>query len=218
MVVGAPRPRRSSTLQLVLLTAGLAVLIAISAASVYLISEARRNADRVTHTIEVGSQVSTVQLQARRAESAERGYVLTRRDVDLADFQRAISDLPASVEKLARMTNDNPAQQRNVRDLMDVTVARIAQMSRSIELARSSRGEEAVAVLRETGDRNVMSSMRAVAERIQQEEDRLLQQRTASTDRSQQLVTIVTTTGSAVVILLAGIFPAAGAPRGAGAR
>ena len=60
---------------ILLLAAGLLVLTVISAGSVHLVNKAREDARAVVHTLEVENQISLVQLQLRRAESAQRGYV-----------------------------------------------------------------------------------------------------------------------------------------------
>jgi hypothetical protein len=48
------------------------VLVAISAASVILVSQARRDNGWVVHTVEVENQISTLLLQIRTAESTAR--------------------------------------------------------------------------------------------------------------------------------------------------
>jgi len=67
----AQRPRAIG--QILLLAAGLLVLVAISASSVVLVNESRKDNARVVHTVEVENQLSTLLLQIRRAESAARG-------------------------------------------------------------------------------------------------------------------------------------------------
>ena len=81
--------RRRAIGQILLLAAGLVVLTVISAGSVYLVNQAREDARWVVHTVEVENQVSLTQLQMRRAESAQRGYLLTLLPVFEADFEQA---------------------------------------------------------------------------------------------------------------------------------
>src|SRR5438552_2873422 len=54
--------------QILLLAAGFLVLVAISAASVVLVTQSRKDNARVVHTVEVENQLSTLLLQIRRAE------------------------------------------------------------------------------------------------------------------------------------------------------
>ena len=80
---------RRSIVQIVLLSAGLIILLGISATSVWLVYLLREDADQVAHTLEVENQIYICLLQLRRAESAERGYLLTSQPEFLTDFREA---------------------------------------------------------------------------------------------------------------------------------
>ena len=64
--------RRRALVQTLLLAAAFIVLVAISAASVVLVTEARKDNALVVHTVEVENQINAVLLNIRRAESAAR--------------------------------------------------------------------------------------------------------------------------------------------------
>ena len=74
----AEATRRRSIGQILLLAAGFLVLVAISVSSVMLVNKAREDSALVVHTVEVENQINTLLLEIRRAESAARGYLLTR--------------------------------------------------------------------------------------------------------------------------------------------
>ena len=76
--MNAEAQRRRAMGQILLLGRGF-VLVAISAASVVLVTQSRKDNAKVVHTIEVENQLSTLLLQIRLAESAARGYLLTLR-------------------------------------------------------------------------------------------------------------------------------------------
>ena len=67
--------RRRALGQILLLTAAFLVLVAISAASVVLVHEARKDSASVVHTVEVENHINALLLDIRRAESAARGYL-----------------------------------------------------------------------------------------------------------------------------------------------
>src|SRR4051794_18990782 len=77
IIVTADTQRRRAMGQVLLLAAAFLVLVAISAASVVLVTESRKDNAWVVHSVEVANQLSTLLLQIRRAESAARGYLLT---------------------------------------------------------------------------------------------------------------------------------------------
>ena len=117
MVVTPDATRRRAIGQILLLAAGFLVLVAISATSVMLVNKARKDSSLVVHTVEVENQIDTVLLEIRRAESAARGYLLTLGPEFLGDHEAAVAAVVPAVEKLSRLTADNPAQAANVRKL-----------------------------------------------------------------------------------------------------
>src|SRR5882757_2197412 len=100
--------RRRAIGQVLLLAAGLVVLTVISAGSVYLVNQAREDARRIVHTVEVENQLSLAQLQLRRAESAQRGYLSTLLTDFQDDFEKAASEIAPALARLRRLTSDNP--------------------------------------------------------------------------------------------------------------
>ena len=97
--------RRGAIWQILLLAAGLVVLTVISAGSVYLVNRAREDAGWVVHTVEVENQISLTQLQMRRAESAQRGYISTLQPDFLTDFEKAASELAPDLTRLRQLTS-----------------------------------------------------------------------------------------------------------------
>ena len=91
--------RRRALGQILLLAAGLVVLTVISAGSVYLVNQARQDAHWVVHTVEVENQLSLAQLQLRRAESAQRGYLSTLLTDYQNDFEKAASQIVPALSR-----------------------------------------------------------------------------------------------------------------------
>ena len=91
MAVNSAASPRHALSQFILLAAGLVVLTLISATSVYLVNKAREDASWVLHSLEVENEISLAQLQMRRAESAQRGFLLTQRPEFRTAFEEAAS-------------------------------------------------------------------------------------------------------------------------------
>jgi signal transduction histidine kinase len=197
--------RRRAIGQILLLAAGLVVLTFISAGSVYLVNRAREDARSVLHTVEVENQLSLAQLQLRRAESAQRGYLSTLLPDFQTDFEDAASRLPPALQRLSQLVSDNPAQKRLVDELLPLVDQRIEEFRNTIELARTQRIDAATRVLREGMGRDAMKRIDDVAGQMHAEEDRLFVERRTNADRSQSLAASMTWVGSGFVFLLAGI-------------
>jgi signal transduction histidine kinase len=191
--------------QVLLLAAGLVVLTVISAGSVHLVNQAREDARWVVHTVEVENQISLTQLQLRRAESAQRGYVSTLLPDFQTDFEQAASQLTPALTRLGRLTGDNPLQKRLIDEMLPLSNQRIEEFRKTIELARTQRIDDAARIIREGVGRDAMKHIDDLAGQMRAEEDRLFVLRTGNADRSQSLAASMTWIGSALVVLLGGI-------------
>ena len=197
--------RRRAIGQIVLLAAGLVVLTVISAGSVYLVNQARDDARWVVHTVEVESQISLAQLQLRRAESAQRGYLSTLLPAFQADFEEAASQLTPALKRLSQFTGDNPVQKHLLDELLPLCNQRIEEFRATIALAQTEHMNDAARIVREGTGRDAMSHIDDLAGQMRAEEDRLFTLRTRGADRSQTLAASLTGIGSGLVVVLAGI-------------
>src|SRR5882724_434961 len=191
--------------QILLLAAGLMVLTVISAGSVYLVNKAREDARWVVHTVESENQISFTQLQLRRAESAQRGFLLTMQPRFQTDFEEAASQLGPAITRLSQLVSDNPVQRRLLDQMVPLSNQRIDEFRQTIELARMRRLDAAAKIVREDVGRDAMNHIYDLAGQMRAEEDRQFALRTAGADRSQTLAASMTGIGSGFVVVLAGI-------------
>ena len=201
----ADAQRRRALGHILLLGAGLLVLVAISAASVVLVNQARKDNAWVVHTVEVENQLSTLLLQIRRAESAARGYLLTSEARFLTEHEAATATILPDVDKLAQQSGDNAVQVENARQLRPPVEARLAEFAKAVAFVKRNDTAGGVAMLREAGASDSVRKITEVANAMRAEEDRLFALRTATADRTQVLASSVTIAGSGLVIALAGI-------------
>src|SRR4030088_796568 len=197
--------RRRAIGQILLLAAGLVVLTIISAGSVHLVSRRRQAARWVLHTVQVENQLSLAQLQLRRAESAQRGYLSTLLPDFQTDFEDAASQLPPALTRRSQLTSDNPVQKRLVDEMLPLINQRIEEFRKTIELARAQHVDDAARIVREGIGREAMNHIDDLAGQMRAEEDRLFALRTTNADRSQTLAASMTGVGSGFVVVLAGI-------------
>jgi signal transduction histidine kinase len=181
------------------------VLVAISASSVLLVDKARDDSAWVVHTIRAENQLNALLLEIRRAESAARGYQLTRGAEFLADHDAAVAAIMPEFDALRGLLADNARQVENVAGLSSAIATRLDQFGREIRLIKQGDEAGAMALVRDVAVSNATATIRATAEAMRTEEELLLAQRSASAERSQHLASLVTIAGSALVILLAAI-------------
>jgi len=197
--------RRRAIGQILLLAAGLVVLTIISAGSVHLVNLARDDARSVVHTVEVENQISLVELQLSRAESAQRGYLSTLLPDFQADFEEAASKLTPALTRLDQLTSDNPVQKPLVNAMIPLCNQRIDEFRKTIELARTKHVDDATHIIREGIGRGAMKRIDDLAIEMRAEENRLFALRTQNADRSQTIAASLTWIGSGFVVVFAAI-------------
>lgn len=199
----AEAQRRRAFWQILLFAAGLIVLTAISAGSVYLVNKARDDSKWVIHTIEVENQVNTLLLEVRRAESSARGYLLTLGPDFERDHQNAAAAIIPALDELTRLIGDSPAQRETVEKLSPAVKTRLDQFSREMAFIRQGQPEQAMTLVREAAGGNTTTTINNLANAMIREEERLFRIRTANSDRSQTLAASMTGIGSGLVVVLA---------------
>nr|WP_205751229.1 CHASE3 domain-containing protein [Bradyrhizobium cajani] len=189
--------------QILLFAAGLLVLTVISAGSVYLVNKARDDNKWVVHTIEAQNQINALLLEVRRAESALRGYLLTLGPEFQTDYEKAVAAIIPALDRVTRLTHDNPAQRENLEKLSATIEIRLGQFAREIAAIRQGQPDMATALAREASAEGATTTIGNVAGAMITEEERLFRVRTANADRSQTLAASLTGIGSGLVVLLA---------------
>src|SRR5437868_7094036 len=130
--------RRRAIGQILLLSAGFFVLVAISVASVLLVNKARDDNGWVVHTVEAENQINALLLEVRRAESGARGFLLTQGPEFLRDHEQAVANVKPYAEKLAKLIGDNPNQADNLKRLRAAIETRLDQFAREVAFVKQN--------------------------------------------------------------------------------
>src|SRR5690349_855766 len=197
--------RRRAIGQIVLLSTGFLVLVAVSIASVLLVNKARDDSGWVVRTIEAENQINLLLLEIRRAESSARGFLLSQGDEFLREHEVAVANIIPFADKLAEQVTDNPVQAHNMKALRAAIDVRLDQFKREIEFVRQREIGKATDLAREAAQGNTGTTIGSVGADMRTEEERLWIQRSLAADRSQVEASSVTNAGSCMVIALAGM-------------
>jgi signal transduction histidine kinase len=197
--------RRRAIGQILLLAAGFFVLVAISALSVVLVTQSRKDNRWVVHTVEVENQVNALLLDIRRAESAVRGYMLSPGPQFLTEQETAVAAIGPGLNRLTVLTADNPVQVENIVKLRQAIEQRLSDFANGIERVKNNDVASAATIMRGGQTNKAVDAIAQASQAMRTEEDRLFAERTKTADRTQLLASIVTVVGSALVIALAAI-------------
>ncbi len=141
---------------LALLAAGVAALAAITVVAVVLATRADNLGDVVEETTNLRNRSTDLLGYLRDAETGQRGYLLTGDEAYLRPFAVAREWLTTDVARLRRV--GDIAAARRVADLVE---EKVAELSRTVDLARAGRREEALAIVRTDRGNDVMEELRA---------------------------------------------------------
>jgi PAS domain S-box-containing protein len=188
--------------QRVLLGAGLAILLLITAASIGLDLKSRSDAVWVNHTLEMLNRVSDLGLQVRRAESAARGFQLFRAQSFLDEFEDARSRVPPLIAALKLAMSDDPGQDELLRNTEPLALRRLAVAAEAIRLV-STGDEDGLRALRERAEgRSLMEMLSRNLDRLAEGEARLLAAREVDSRRTGIVLLGIDLAGALVILLL----------------
>lgn len=154
----------------------------------------------VVHTREVLEQLQMVLAAVSSAEAAQRGFLVSTADADLAAYREVASKVPSEVDALSRLTVDNPRQQRAIGDLKTVVQMRLSRLDEVIRLKLS--GTPIDGMVTEPGRRQ-RAELLKIASSIRGEEQRLLDERQLKLqDARRQLLIAVGTVFALSISLL----------------
>jgi signal transduction histidine kinase len=189
-------------LQPTLLGIGFAVLIAISAGTVFLVDRAATDALGVSHTISVESKLSNLLLAVRRAESSQRGYLFTNDAAYLQEYDDSEPDARQLLEELRTLTSDNPARQKMLDSAGKLIDAKFKEMSETIRLNQQGRRTDARQLVLGGAGRNIAEQLRTMIDAAILDEERLLSERTAQSRQTNRLLLYVTLFGAGLIVLI----------------
>ena len=155
-------------------------------------------ADWVRHTLEVRNQVVRVLTLVQRAESGQRGFLLTGRDIYLEPSAAAVAAMPAALDELSGLVADNASQVGSAARLRQLTNNKLAEVRTTIELRRAGEAERAMAIVNSDTGQRTMDDIRSLVASLEQEESRLLAARQGSAQTYGRLMQA----GAALAFLL----------------
>jgi PAS domain S-box-containing protein len=135
------------------------------------------------------------------AETGQRGFLLTGKEHYLEPYSQALTAIPEMLRKLHIQALQRPDQTQRLKALDGLISAKLAELKDTIELRRSGRAEEALAIVDGGNGKALMDEIRdrsAIMDKVA--EDRL-SQFSAEAGRSTARLRWVSTSGSALLLV-----------------
>jgi two-component sensor histidine kinase len=192
---------RTVVVCLILLLAGIGL-------AVFQSFDADRDArERATVTAEVLTRLRLSLVIGLDAETGQRGFLLTGDPAYLVPYERARSDWLPAIEATAGALGalHSPKQIAHVERMRTIATGKLAEMARTVELARGGRTEEALSVVREGTGLRLMEAFRAEVAALEAIEtllrDRALRQAARTEARLLPLLALLSLAIVALVML-----------------
>lgn len=125
------------------IAAGFVVLLAMSAASLWLIHESNTASRGAAASLEILNLLANARADLRRAESDQRGYLLTGERRYLQDYEATRGRVLPAIDALAELTAGDAAQAANMQALRDVVERKLAELAEAVAQWQAGRRDEA---------------------------------------------------------------------------
>jgi len=127
---------------------GLLLIVVVGISSLLGIQRAAESSRMVAHTQEVLASLEHVLSLIKDAETSQRGFILTGEERYLEPFDAAAGEVGKATATLALLTKDNPAQQQSIRQFVQLSQEKFAELQETIALRRKGAKAEVLAVIR----------------------------------------------------------------------
>jgi PAS domain S-box-containing protein len=156
----------------------------------------------VRHTLEVKEQIHRVLLVFDNAETGQRGFLLTGDAIYLAPYEQATGQAESEIARLASLTQDNPLQREQLRQLRAVGDEKLAELEQTVQLEKAGNHEEARRFVLTGRGRQHMEQIRAILAAMQQQETQRFATWSASAQRSRWSLVLASSATAVLSIIV----------------
>jgi len=190
--------RALTTFVLVVLLASIAAVAAILQ-----LSSAFRTGNVIVNSEDALRRLNRIYDDLLDAEAGQRGYLLTGSPEYLEPFNRGRNALAHDLEQLGASVANSPDEVLETRRLGVLSAAKMDEMARTIDLVRSNRRADAIALVDSSAGKRSMEEARATIWAIRDMEYRRLFRGLQMRGRYRTILSSAVATLSILVILLA---------------
>jgi len=177
----------------------LIILFISSLASYVSISNLIKSTELVKHSDEVILNAENVISYLKDAETGQRGFLLTGNKAFLTPYYGANDSAAAVLKKIESATQDNPVQQKNVKELRTIIFKRMGIIKSTVEI-KTLGGQVDPTVLFQ--GKVYMDQARGVVTNMVTQEKRLLDSRTAELNKLSTFTPILILIAAFLAIII----------------
>jgi PAS domain S-box-containing protein len=197
--------------QRLILGIGLAILLAVSAASIGLDLKSQSDAAAVSRALGVLKTIPDLELLIRRAESAARGFALNKDPYFIKQHREASEGIPAAFDNLIGEFTDNSDERKLLEETKALAVRRVAITNEMIGLQTAGDTAGGLALMARAEGRTTMERIGVNLEKAATEVRARLAARYADSRATRRILLAVDLAGAVLILILAtGLIRASG--------
>jgi signal transduction histidine kinase len=177
----------------------------ISAASVWLVTRSSQDAQTVVTTFDIQNRLSLILLNLRRAESAQRGYIITGQEAYRTEYREAAANTMPAVERAKEAIALEPSPAPVFAKIPALVERKLVEMERVVDLHDAGRGKEAADLIWQGEGRTVMNDVRDAIVTLYNAERAQLDSRRDESAETNAYLLIVTLLGAIVIAVIGGL-------------
>ncbi|WEK05078.1 MAG: CHASE3 domain-containing protein [Candidatus Devosia phytovorans] len=185
--------------------ASLALVLMAAVAALVLVQGINRQITDIVHTYEVRNQARELTIALIEAESAQRGYLLTRDESYFNSYQQASATIGNRLLTLTGLTEDDAQQAERMRAIAGDIIGKSEEMGRSVELVQEQRTADARRLIETGMGERMMGGLQDALQQFVGEENSKLLDRNRQIDESRRWLvgSIITALAAAVILTYA---------------
>ena len=196
-LLGAPLVRR------IAMVAGAALALGILASLLWAGFQRSVDAEHmVEHTYQVLNAAASARSYLERAQTSERGYLLTGGDQYLQAYQAAAASERQAEATLRRLTRDNPREQARLDEVDRLMQARLDMLSDAIAVRKQQGAAAALDLMRTWRGGELMGQLRDTLDALDEDEHKLLHSRSMAAGAADSRTRWMLGLGSGSLVLL----------------
>jgi signal transduction histidine kinase/DNA-binding response OmpR family regulator len=168
--------------------------------SVYYTQVLREKQDWVIHTYRVINTADKLLSDLRQSIAAQRGFLLTGREVYLQPFHEGNAEALEDIAALRLLTADNPRQRERLDKLDELVGRRIELLQQGVAIRRARGVEGGAEFINQDAGRTVMLEIVNLVGSMTNEEEMLLQNRSRDATTLEDRTAMTTFGGAALAV------------------
>jgi signal transduction histidine kinase len=187
----------------ILLAVGFLTLIALSLASIWLHERAQQDAERTIAAHALEAKLVSLLLNLRRAESSQRGYLLSGDPRFLLTHRLAIDDVQPALAGIEAALANNPVQREAFASMKPQVIEKLDELGETTRRYDAGDTAGAIALFKSGTGRQSMENISAIVERMQEEGERQLALESAQYQQTTRIVLVAELSGAALIVVVA---------------